>query len=76
MMLVMTISETLRKAYMASEETQAEMSRATDIAESVLSRFASGDGLRSTTLDRLCEHLNLVLVVKQPKRSSKRRKGH
>ena len=74
MMLAMTITEALRKAYMARDETQAEISRATGVAESVLSRFAGGGPLRSGTMDSLCGYLDLVLVAKRSKRP-RRRKG-
>jgi hypothetical protein len=66
-----TVSEQLRKAVEKSGQTRYAIAKATGIPASVLSRFvASGAGLRSQNLDRLCAHLGLVLVPK-----TKNRKG-
>ena len=60
-----TVSEQLRKAVEKSGQTRYAIAKATGIPASVLSRFvASGAGLRSQNLDRLCAHLGLVLVPK------------
>ncbi len=60
-----TVSEQLRNAVKASGQTRYAIAKATGIPASVLSRFvASGAGLRSHNLDRLCAHLGLVLVPK------------
>lgn len=62
-----TVSDTLRTALERCGQTRAEVSRATGIPESVLSRFAHGTPLRGANLDRLCAHLGLVLVPKPGK---------
>lgn len=63
-----TVSETLREAIKTCEQTRYEISKATGVSNSVLSRFvASGEGLRSQNLDILAEHLDLVLVPKTAK---------
>lgn len=67
-----TVSEQLRKAVEASGHTRYAIAKETGISASVLSRFvASGAGLRSQNLDRLCAHLGLVLVAK----TTRNRKG-
>ena len=67
-----TVSEQLRKAVEKSGQTRYAIAKATGIPASVLSRFvASGAGLRSQNLDRLCAHLGLMLVPK----TTKNRKG-
>lgn len=62
----------LRRSLENSGKTPAELSRASGIAESVLSRFAAGAQLRSDNLDALCDVLGLELVKK---RKSAKRKG-
>ncbi len=67
-----TVSEQLRKAVEKCGQTRYAIAKETGIPASVLSRFvASGAGLRSQNLDRLCAHLGLVLVPK----TTKTRKG-
>ena len=68
----MTVTERLRQAVENCGESRASMSRATGINEGILSRFVvNGDGLRSDTLDRLCEHLELELTAKGRKRKGR-----
>jgi len=63
-----TVSEQLRKAIETCGQTRYAIGKATGVPNSVLSRFvASGQGLRSQNLDKLCAYLNLVLVVKPGK---------
>lgn len=58
-----TVSETLRIAVETSKQSRYAIAKATGIQNSVLSRFvASGGGLRSENLDKLCDYLGLVLV--------------
>jgi hypothetical protein len=58
----MTVSEQLRQVIVKCGETRADIARATGVAESVLSRFvASGRGLRSENIDKLCAYLRLGL---------------
>ncbi len=72
MMGVATVTDTLRRAVERCGETRYAISRATGIPASVLSRFvASGGGLRSDNIDRLCAYLGLVLTMK----AGKARKG-
>ncbi len=69
------MSEQLRKAVQDCGQTRYAISKETGIPASVLSRFvASGAGLRSQNLDRLCDHLGLTLTVKAAK-AAKPRKG-
>lgn len=63
-----TVTDQLRKAVERCGETRYAISKATGIPASVLSRFvASGRGLRSENLDKLCAHLGLVLAAKPGK---------
>lgn len=60
-----TVSETLRHVIESCGTSRYAISQETGIPASVLSRFvASGAGLRSQNLDKLCEHFGLVLVKK------------
>jgi hypothetical protein len=66
-----TVSEQLRKAVEECGQTRYAISKETGIPASVLSRFvASGAGLRSQNLDKLCAHLGLTLTAKaaQPRK--------
>jgi hypothetical protein len=59
----MTVSEVLREAIETCGMNRADISRATGVNQSTLSRFvASGKGLRSENLDRLAEFLGLKLT--------------
>lgn len=72
MMGMATVTDQLRRAVERSGQTRYAISKATGIPASVLSRFvASGRGLRSENIDRLCAYLGLVLTVK----AGKTRKG-
>ncbi len=67
-----TVTDTLRRAVERCGTTRYAISKATGIPASVLSRFvASGRGLRSENLDKLCAFLGLVLTTK----AGKTRKG-
>lgn len=67
-----TVTDTLRKAVKTCGETRYVIGKATGVPASVLSRFvASGRGLRSENLDKLCTYLGLVLTAK----TGKARKG-
>ena len=62
---------TIRKAIEASGQSRYRISKATGIAESVLSRFVRGEtGLAVETAERLAEHLGLEIVVR-PRRKSR-----
>ncbi len=66
------MSEQLRKAVEDSGQSRYAISKETGIPASVLSRFvASGAGLRSQNLDKLCAHLGLTLTAT----AAKPRKG-
>jgi hypothetical protein len=58
----MTVTDTLRRALNDCGASRAEVSRATGIVESSLSRFARGATLRGPHLDTLAEHLGLALL--------------
>ncbi len=72
MMGMATVTDQLRRAVERSGQSRYAISKATGIPASVLSRFvASGRGLRSENIDRLCAYLGLVLTAK----AGKTRKG-
>jgi hypothetical protein len=67
-----TVTDELRRMVEGCGQTRYAISKATGVPASVLSRFvASGRGLRSENIDRLCDYLGLVLVRK----SDLKRKG-
>lgn len=68
-----TVVETLRTALERCGQTRYAVSKATGIPESVLSRFVHGQPLRGTNLDKLADHLSMVLVPKPS--SAKQTKG-
>ena len=70
---VPTITDQLRKAITTSGMTQAELSRASGVAESQLSRFRDGGELRTGNVDRLCSVLGLVLTTKTGRKARKER---
>jgi len=61
---MMMISETLRRELERCGQTRYAVSRATGIAESVLSRFAHGQPLRGANFDKLANYLGMVLTAK------------
>lgn len=65
----------MRKAIEASGQSRYRISKETGIAESVLSRFISGEtALTVETVERLAEYLGLEIVVRS-KRGRGTRKG-
>jgi hypothetical protein len=62
-----SVTETLRQALERCGQTRYAVSKATGIPESVLSRFVRGQPLRGGNLDKLADHLGLVLVAKAGK---------
>jgi hypothetical protein len=60
--MAMTVTDTLRRALNECGASRAEVSRATGIGESVLSRFVGGATLTGANLDTLAEHLGLALL--------------
>lgn len=63
-----TVTDQLRRAVEGCGQTRYAISKETGIPASVLSRFvASGRGLRSENIDKLCAHLGLVLTAKARK---------
>ncbi len=60
--MAMSVTETLRQALKDCGASRAEVSRATGITESVLSRFVGGATLRGPHLDTLADHLGLALL--------------
>lgn len=62
---MMTVTDQLRKAVEQCGQTRYAISKETGVPASVLSRFvASGRGLRSENIDRLCAYLGLELAKK------------
>jgi hypothetical protein len=69
---MMTVTDTLRRAVETCGQTRYAIGKATGIPASTLSRFvASGKGLRSENIDRLCTYLGLVLVNKAGRKPAK-----
>ncbi len=67
---------TMRKAIEASGQTRYRISQETGIAESVLSRFMSGEtALTVETVERLAEYLGLEIVVRLKRRRGTRKGG-
>lgn len=67
-MKMATVTDTLRRAVERCGQTRYAISKATGVPQAVLSRFvASGRGLRSENIDRLCAHLGLTLTAKPGK---------
>ena len=59
------LSDQLRNAIMASDQSRYAMCKQIDLDQSVLSRFVAGKGgLSIESLDKLAEVLGLVLVTK------------
>ncbi len=60
------LSDQIRGAIRETSVTPAELSRATGVAESSLSRFLAGRrGLSLRSIDRLCQILGLQIVPKE-----------
>lgn len=68
-----TITDQLRHAIKACGMSQAELSRASGVAESQLSRFREGGELRTSNVDRLCAVLGLVLTKRPGAKARKER---
>jgi transcriptional regulator with XRE-family HTH domain len=68
-----SISDQLRAAVLASEESRYAIAKATGISQAMLSRFVHGkSGLSMDYIDRLAAHLKLKLVtINSRKRGSK-----
>ncbi|MCX7428785.1 MAG: helix-turn-helix transcriptional regulator [Planctomycetia bacterium] len=59
-----TYREQLRRAVMRSSMTQAELSRRTGLAESIISRFVhQGTGVSMRSADKIVETLGLRVTV-------------
>jgi transcriptional regulator with XRE-family HTH domain len=74
------LSDTIRGAVKASDQTRAEIASGAGIPESALSRFVSSErGISVENLDRLAAHLGLRLVkgraVKATKAGKRSTKG-
>jgi transcriptional regulator with XRE-family HTH domain len=65
-----TLSEQLRDAIEKAGVSRYEISKATGVSQSTLSKFVLGTrpGLSFDAMDRIGEYLGLVLVKKQPKK--------
>ena len=64
-----TVSETLRRAMLASGLEAAELARLGGIDQNMVGRFFRGDGLPIVALDALARGLGLELVVARRRRS-------
>lgn len=71
------LSEQLRDAIQTADVSRYEISKATGVSQSTLSKFVLGTrpGISFDALDRLGEYLGLVIVKKQPKKKGSTR-GH
>lgn len=69
-----TLSEQLRDAIEKAGVSRYEISKATGVSQSTLSKFVLGTrpGLSFDAMDRVGEYLGLVIVKKQPKRGASR----
>jgi hypothetical protein len=66
------LSDQIRHAVVHCGETRYAIAQATEIDQATLSRFMSRErGLPMKTLDRLAEHLGLIVIVKR----QRQRKG-
>ncbi len=64
-----SMSDTLKTAIEKSDKSRYQISKDTGIAQSVLSRFMSGErGLSMEALERLFEYLGLEVVEKLKRR--------
>jgi len=70
------LSEQLRDAIEKADVSRYEISKATGVSQSTLSKFVLGTrpGLSFDAMDRVGEYLGLVIVKKQPKKGATR--GH
>jgi hypothetical protein len=63
-----SFSDQFRDAVLNAEETRYKISKATDISESILSRFVHGKaGLSMDYMDRIAAHLGLEIASKLKK---------
>jgi hypothetical protein len=71
------LSEQLRDAIEKADVSRYEISKATGVSQSTLSKFVLGTrpGLSFNAMDRVGEYLGLVIVKKQPKKRGATR-GH
>ena len=64
-------TDQLREAIEKCEATRYRIAADTEIDQASLSRFMSGTtGLTTENIDKLCEYLNLRVVVDEPRRKS------
>jgi transcriptional regulator with XRE-family HTH domain len=70
-----TLSEQLRDAITKAGASRYEISKATGVSQSTLSKFVLGTrpGLSFDAMDRVGEYLGLEIVKKQPKRRGAKR---
>jgi transcriptional regulator with XRE-family HTH domain len=69
------LSEQLRAVIKKAGITRYELSKITGVSQSTLSKFVLGQrpGLSFDAMDRIGEHLGLVIVKKQPKKKGAKR---
>ena len=66
------LSDQIRQALRDTNESRYAIARATGVSQSQLSRFLGGRWLAEATLDRLAEHLDLVVMPRSEKRQNER----
>ena len=73
----MTVSEQLKAAIKASEETHYRIAKGTGVDTRTLDRFMEGtrSHIRSDTIDLLCEYLGLELCPKKQRTKKGKRAG-
>ena len=68
----MGVTDQLRQAIVASNETHYRIWKESDVNSRVIDRFVAGDvDIRGTTLDKLCDHLGLELCRKKGQTAKK-----
>jgi hypothetical protein len=65
-----TVQQRLRHALETCGQTRYEVSKATGIPQSVLSRFVAGDNARGATIDALANYLGMELRPTAARKSS------
>lgn len=69
---MMTFSDQIRRAIEKSGMTRYRISKLADIPESTLSRFMSGKGINTESLDLIAKVLGLNITTNQPKLTPKK----
>ncbi len=70
----MPISQQLKDAILASGLSANAIAKACGVPQPTITRFLAGAEMKSGTIDRLAEHLGLVLTETQPQEKKPRKK--